>query len=138
MLRPVRPVSLVILTACMIYPGVTMLYQGLYPFIAQDWFNLVGDQGPWMTLAHNLGIPLVAVSGAQAALGAAWVLGVIGLWAGDPPVCLGKLVLPGLAYPLTLLAALGSLLYPCGGMVTAALGIVCLIFFRERSDAVPA
>ena len=45
MLRPVRPVALVILTACMLYPGVGMLYQGIYPFIAQEWFNLVGDQG---------------------------------------------------------------------------------------------
>jgi len=28
MKRPVRPVALEILTACMLYPGVTMLYQG--------------------------------------------------------------------------------------------------------------
>ena len=127
MLRPVRPVALVILTACMLYPGVGMLYQGIYPFIAQEWFNLVGEQGPWMDLARNLGIPLVVVSGAKAALGAAWVFGVLGLWAGD-----------GRAYPLALLAALGSLLYPGGGMVMGALALVCLLFFREKPDTVPA
>jgi len=127
MLRPVRPVALVILTACMLYPGVTMLYQGLYPFVAQEWFNLVGDQGPWMNLAQRLGVPFVAVTLAKAALGAAWLGGVLGLWAGD-----------GRAYPLALLAALGSLFFPGGGMVMGAIGLVCLLFFREKPDAVPA
>jgi hypothetical protein len=126
MLRPVRPVALVILTACMLYPGVTMLYQGLYPFIAQEWFNLVGEQGPWMDLALRLGVPLVAISLAKAALGGAWLAGVLGLWAGD-----------GRAYPLALLAAFGSLLYPGGSMVMGVIGLVCLLFFREKSDAVP-
>jgi hypothetical protein len=74
---------MVILTVCMIYPGVTLLYQGLYPFVTGEWFNLVGQQGPWMDLARKLGIPLVAVTGAKAALGAAWLGGVLGLWAGD-------------------------------------------------------
>jgi hypothetical protein len=127
MLRPVRPVALVILTACMLYPGVTMLIQGLYPFVAQEWFTLVGERGPWMDLAQRLGIPLFAVSLAKAGLGAAWLGGVLGLWAGD-----------GRAYPLALLAAAGSLLYPGGGMVMGAIGLVCLLFFREKSDAVPA
>ena len=127
MLRPVRPVALVILTACMLYPGVTMLYQGLYPFVAQEWFNLLGDQGPWMNLAQRFGVPLVAVALAKAALGAAWLGGVLGLWAGD-----------GRAYPLALLAAVGSLFYPGGGMVMGVIGLVCLVFFREKSDAVPA
>jgi len=127
MLRPIRPVALVILTACMLYPGATMLYQGLYPFVAQDWFNLLGDQGPWMNLAQRFGVPLVAVTLAKAGLGAAWLAGVLGLWAGD-----------GRAYPLALLAALGSLFYPGGGMVMGAIGLVCLLFFREKPDAVPA
>ena len=127
MLRPVRPVALVVLTACMLYPGVTMLYQGVYPFIAQDWFNLVGDQGPWIALALRVGIPLAVVAGAKAALGAAWLAGVLGLWAGD-----------GRAYPLALLAAFGSLLYPGGPMVMGVLGLVCLLFFREKPDTIPA
>ena len=127
MLRPIRPVALVILTACMLYPGVTMLYQGLYPFVAQEWFNLVGEQGPWFDLGRRLGLPLVAVTGLKAALGGAWIAGVLGLWAGD-----------WRAYPLALLAAAGTLLYPGGGMLMAVIALVCLIFFREKSDAVPA
>ncbi len=127
MLRPVRPVALVILTACMIYPGIGLFYQGLYPFVAGEWFNLDGQQGPWMDLAQKLGLPLVAVAGAKAALGAAWLFGVLGLWAGD-----------GRAYPLALLAALGSLLHPGGAMVMGALGLVCLLVFREKPDTVPA
>lgn len=127
MLRPIRPVALVVLTACMLYPGVTLLYQGVYPFIAQDWFNLVGDQGPWMVLALKVGVPLAVVAGAKAALGAAWLAGVLGLWAGD-----------GRAYPLALLAALGSLLYPGGPMVMGVIGLVCLLFFREKPDTIPA
>jgi len=127
MLRPIRPVALVVLTACMLYPGVTLLYQGVYPFIAQDWFNLVGEQGPWMALALKVGIPLVVVAGAKAALGAAWLAGVLGLWAGD-----------GRAYPLALLAAFGSLLYPGGPLVMGVIGLICLLFFREKPDTIPA
>jgi len=127
MLRPVRPVALVILTACMLYPGVTQLYQGAYPLWAGEWFNLVGDQGPWMAIALRLGLPPLAVAGAKMALGAAWVFGVLGLWAGD-----------GRAYPLALLAAAGSLLHPGGPMVMGVIGLVCLLFFREKPDTVPA
>ena len=127
MLRPVRPVALVILTACMLYPGVGLLYQGAYPFWAGEWFNLVGDQGPWMALALKLGLPTVAVAGAKMALGAAWVFGVLGLWAGD-----------GRAYPLAFAAALGSLLHPGGSMMMGVIALACLIFFREKPDTVPA
>ena len=125
--RPVRPVALVILTACALYPGVGYIYQGLYPFVTFEWFNLVGQQGPWMDLAHKLGIPLVVVGLAKAGLGAAWLFGVLGLWSGDAR-----------AYPLALLAAAGSLLYPGGGMVMAVIGLICLIFFREQREVVPA
>jgi hypothetical protein len=127
MSRPVRPVALVILTACMAYPGVTLLWQGLYPFVAGDYFNLVGQTGAWMMLATKLHIPLIIVLGLKSLLGLLWVLGVLGLWAGD-----------GRAYPLALLAAVGTLLYPGGGMVMAALALVCLIFFREKPEEVPA
>jgi hypothetical protein len=127
MLRPVRPVALVILTACMLYPGVTLLYQGVYPFVAQEWFNLVGDPGPWAGLAQRLGVPMVVVTLAKAGLGGAWLAGVLGLWAGD-----------GRAYPLALLAAVGSLFHPGGAMVMGAIGLVALLFFREKPDAVPA
>src|SRR5262245_21302202 len=125
--RPVRPIALVILTACARYPGLAFLYQGLYPFVTFEWFNLLGQQGPWMDLGHKLGIPLIAVTLAKAGLGAAWLAGVLGLWAGD-----------GRAMPLVLLAAVGTLLYPGGGMVMAVLALICMVFFRERQDVVPA
>src|SRR5437867_6946280 len=99
MKRPVRPVALVILTACLLYPGVTMLYQGLYPFVSGEYFTLVAQLGPWMDLAARLHIPPVVILLAKGGLGAAWIAGVLGLWAGD-----------GRALPLVLLAALGSLL----------------------------
>ena len=127
MSRPVRPVALVILTLCMVYPGVTLLWQGLYPFVAGEYFNLVGQLGPWMSLATALHVPPIVVLGLKSVLGLLWILGVVGLWAGD-----------GRAYPLALLAAAGSLLYPGGGMAMAALGLACLIFFRERDEEVPA
>ena len=127
MIRPVRPVALVILTACMIYPGVTLLYQSLYPFWAGEHFNLVGRHGVWMDLALRLGLPAIAVVALKLALGGAWVAGVLGLWAGDRK-----------AYPLVLLAAAGTLLYPGGAMIMAAIALVCLIFFREGPEAVPA
>ena len=127
MSRPVRPVALVILTLCMLYPGVTLLWQGLYPFVAGEYFNLVGQLGPWMTVAAALHVPPIVVLGLKAVLGLLWVVSVPGLWAGD-----------GRAYPLAVLAAAGSLLYPGGGMAMAVIGLACLIFFRERDEEVPA
>jgi len=127
MTRPVRPIALVILTACMVYPGVTMLFQGLYPLFAGDYFNLAGDPGVWSTLLGKLGVHPMAVNGLKSLLGMAWVGGVLGLWAGD-----------GRAYPLALGAAALTLLYPGGGMVMAALALICLLFFRENAEEVPA
>ena len=127
MSRPVRPVALVILTVCMVYPGVTLLWQGLYPFVAGEYFNLVGQLGPWMGLAASLHIPPIVVLSLKSVLGLFWILGVLGLWAGD-----------GRAYPLALLAAAGTLLYPGGGMVMAVIALACLLFFREKDEEVPA
>jgi hypothetical protein len=127
MTRPVRPIALVILTACLLYPGLTMVYQGLYPFWAFEYFNLVGQQGPWMSLANQFEISQVAVTLLKAGLGTAWIAGVLGLWAGDAR-----------AYPLALLAAVGTLLYPGGPMVMAVIGLICLVFFREDPESVPA
>jgi len=127
MTRPIRPVALVILTACVLYPGVGLLWQGIYPFISGEYFNLVGQRGPWMDIALKLGLPPVVPSLAKIGLGGAWAAGVLGLWAGD-----------GRAYPLALLAAAGSLLCPGGGMVMGVIGLVCLIFFRESEDTIPA
>ena len=127
MTRPVRPVALVILTACMVYPGITMIFQGLYPLVAGDYFNLVGEPGVWTPLLGRMGVDPMLVNGLKALLGLAWVGGVLGLWAGD-----------GKAYPLALGAAALTLLYPGGGMVMAVLALVSLIFFRENADEVAA
>jgi len=125
--RPVRPVALVILTACMIYPGITMLFQGLYPFVAGEYFALVGQVGLWHDLAARFGLPPIVELLLKSGLGAAWVFGVLGLWAGD-----------GRAYPLALLAAAGTLFYPGGATLMALLGLLVLLFFREDARAVTA
>ncbi len=127
MKRPVRPVALVILTLCLLYPGVTMLFQGLYPFVTAEYFNLVGQLGPWMDLATKLNVPPIVVVGLKSALGLAWVAGVLGLWAGDRR-----------AVPVVMLAAVGSLLYPWGPTVMGGIALVCLIRFREADSVVPA
>lgn len=127
MIRPVRPVALYVLTLCAIYPGLTMVYQGGYPFVAGEPFNLVGQLGPWVTLGQTLGLHAAVAPVLKMLVGLAWLGGVAGLWAGD-----------WRAYPLALLGAAGSLLYPWGPMVMGAIGLVCLIVFRERSDTVPA
>ena len=127
MTRPIRPVALVILTACMIYPGITMIFQGGYPLVAGDYFNLMGEQGVWTSFLTRMGVDPLLVNGLKVLLGLGWVAGVLGLWAGDSK-----------AYPVALGAAALTLLYPGGGMVMAALGLICLIFFRENPDEVPA
>jgi hypothetical protein len=127
MKRPVRPVALVVLTACMLYPGVTFLFQGLYPFINGEAFIPVGHLGPWEQMAERLGLPVMLPLALKTLIGLAWAAGVPGLWAGD-----------GRAYPLVLLAALGSALYPGGPMVMGLIGLVCLLAFRETERHLPA
>jgi len=116
----------VILTACALYPGLAMLFQGIYPFWTGEFFTLMGDRGPWMGLAAKLNLPVWLPSLAKAGIGLAWLGGVPGLWAGDLR-----------AYPLVLLAAAGSLLYPTGPAVMGAIALVCLVVFREDGKAVP-
>ena len=127
MTRPVRPIALVILTVCMVYPGVTMLFQGLYPFVAGADFNLVGQLGPWSNVAARMGLPIIVPYLLKTVVGSLWLLGVPGLWAGD-----------WRAYPVVLLAALGSLLNPVGPTIMSVLALVCLIGFRENAEQVPA
>ncbi|HTO91020.1 MAG TPA: hypothetical protein VMJ70_07805 [Candidatus Sulfotelmatobacter sp.] len=127
MLRPVRPVALVILTACALYPGLTFTFQGLYAFVAGYHFNQIGQFGPWVDLTMRLGIPPIWAWAVKTAVGLFWLAGVPGLWAGD-----------WRAYPLVLLAAFASMLYPGGPMLMGAIGLICLVFFREKSSDVPA
>ena len=125
--RPVRPVALVILTACAIYPGMTSLWQGLHPLVTGMPFNLVGQEGLFMDVAARLNLPMWVPLGYKSLVGLAWLAGVPGLWAGDMR-----------AYPLTLLGAAGSLLLPGGPMVMAVIGLICLLGFREKASEVPA
>ena len=127
MTRPVRPVALVILTACALYPGLTVLFQGIYPFWTNESFNLVGQLGPWVTLGQKMGLPGWLMPALKAFVGLLWLAGVPGLWAGD-----------GRAYPLVLLAAVLSLLYPVGPSVMGVIALVALLGFREHRDTVPA
>lgn len=127
MTRPVRPVALVILTLCMVYPGVTSLFQGLYPFIAGEHFWLKGQIHPWVAVAIHMGLPVFVPYLLIAGVGLLWLLGVPGLWAGD-----------WRAYPLVLFAALASLLMPTGPTIMAIIALIVLLAFRENGEEVPA
>jgi hypothetical protein len=127
MKRPVRPVALVILTACALYPGLTSVFQGLYPWVTAQEFGLVGQQGVFVDLALKFGAPIWVPNLLKAAIGGAWLAGVPGLWAGE-----------WRAWPLVMLAAVGSLLLGPGPGFMGVLGIICLTVFRETSAQQPA
>lgn len=127
MKRPVRPVALVILTACALYPGLSAVFQGFYSWVTGEWFTLVGQQGLFVDLAVKLGLPAVVPNTIKGLIGLAWLGAVPGLWAGD-----------WRAYPLALLAAAGSLLLGPGPAVMGVIGLVCLVAFRETEDVQPA
>jgi hypothetical protein len=127
MKRPVRPVALVILTACALYPGLSSVFQGFYSWVTGEWFTLVGQQGLFVDLVVKLGLPAVIPNTIKGLIGLAWLAAVPGLWAGD-----------GRAYPLALLAAAGSLLLGPGPAVMGVIGLVCLIAFRETEEVQPA
>ena len=127
MTRPVRPVALVILTACAVYPGLTSLWQGLHPLVTGMPFNLLGQEGMFMDVAYRLHLPVWVPLGYKSLVGLAWLAGVAGLWAGDAR-----------AYPLALLGAAGSLLLLGGPTVMAVIGLICLLGFREKAEEVAA
>lgn len=128
MKRPVRPVALVVLTALALYPGLTSVFQGLYPWVTGQPFNLMGQEGFLVDLlVRTMHLPIAVPNLLKAAIGLAWLGAVPGLWAGD-----------GRAYPLALLAAAGSLLLGVGPAVCGVLGLVCLVAFRETPEVVAA
>ena len=128
MTRPIRPVALVILTACALYPGLTFVFQGFYPFVTGEWFALQSQYGPWADLLIKLKLPHVAGDLLKGFLGLAWLGAVPGLWAGDAK-----------AYWLAAVpAALLTLFYPGGPMVMAVIALICLFGFRENAEEVPA
>jgi hypothetical protein len=131
--RPVRPVALVILTLCALYPGLTLVFQGLYPLVTGEMFNLLNHQGMMVDVARQMGLPVWVPLAVKTGVGLAWLGGVPGLWAGD-----------WRAYPLVLLAAVGSLLIPggtgffSGVQLMGLIGLICLTVFRETSQHQPA
>ena len=127
MKRPVRPVALVILTLCALYPGTTAVFQGLYPWVTGHEFALVGQQGVFVDFAVRLGLPIWVPNLMKVAIGGAYLAGVPGLWAGD-----------WRAWPLVMLGALGSLLLGPGPGVMGLIAIICLTVFRETSVHQPA
>ena len=127
MTRPVRPIALTLLTLCLVYPGVTLVFQGLYPFVTGAPFTLLSRLGAWHDWAARLGLSFVTVEIAKTLLGLLWIVGVLGLWAGEER-----------ARIVTLVAALLTLAYPGGATVMAVVALVCLVGFRERADEVPA
>lgn len=127
MTRPVRPIALVILTLCMLYPGITLVFQGLYPFVAGEHFWLKNVVHPWVAVGVRMGLPPTVPYLLMAGVGLLWLVGVPGLWAGDWK-----------AYPIVILAALASLLMPTGPTIMAILALIVLVFFREKAEEVPA
>ncbi len=127
MKRPVRPVALVILTLCALYPGLTAVFQGLYPWVAGHAFVQVGQQGMFVDLALKMGLPIWLPNLLKAGIGLAWLAAVPALWIGE-----------GKAWPLALLAAAGSLLLGPGPAVMGVVGLVCLTVFRETEQHLPA
>ena len=126
MMRPVRPVALLLLTACALYPGLTFLFQGGYALVSGYHYNQLGEVGPWVDWAIRLGLHPIVAWGMKTVVGLMWLAGVPGLWVGDWG-----------AYPLVLGAAVLSLCYPGGPMLMGAIGLVCLLGFREKSTDIP-
>jgi hypothetical protein len=127
MKRPVRPAALVILTLCALYPGLTSVFQGLYPWVTGHVFEQIGQQGAFVDMLVKLGLPVIVPNLVKAAIGLAWLASVPALWIGE-----------GRAWPLALLAAAGSLLLGPGPAAMGVVGLVCLTVFRETEQHLPA
>jgi hypothetical protein len=127
MKRPVRPVALLILTLCALYPGLSSVFQGLYPWVTGHPFVQVGQQGVFVNLLVGFGLPIWVPNLLKAAIGLAWLAAVPGLWIGEWK-----------AWPLALLAAAGSLILGPGPAVMGVVGLICLTVFRETEHHLPA
>ncbi len=124
MYRPVKPGPLFALTVLMVYPGLTLAFQGGYPFLTGEWFGLKGQLGSWMTWGKSLGVDLHVVSALKLGVGLAWLAGVPGIWAGSQA-----------AFGLTFLACAGTLAYdPPKGALLGLVGLGCLILGRQKND----
>ncbi len=127
MKRPVRPVALVILTVCALYPGLTSVFQGFYPWVAGQEFALVGQMGAFVDLPFKWGMATWVPHLVKGVIGLAWLVGVPGLWFGDSR-----------AVPVVMAAAIASLLLGFGPATMGVVGLVCLFGFRETERHQPA
>jgi len=127
MKRPVRPVALLILTLCALYPGLSAVFQGLYPWVCGQPFVQIGQQGVFVDLLVGFGLPIWVPNLVKAGIGLAWLASVPALWIGEWK-----------AWPLALLAATGSLILGPGPAVMGVVGLICLTVFRETDQHLPA
>jgi hypothetical protein len=127
MKRPVRPVALVILTLCALYPGLTAVFQGFYPWVTGQEFALVGQMSTFVDLPVRMGMATWVPHLLKGLIGLAWLAGVPALWIGE-----------GRAVPLVVLGALGSLLLGVGPAVMGVVGLICVFVYRETEQHQPA
>ena len=127
MKRPVRPVALVILTLCALYPGLTSAFQGFYPWVTGQEFAIMGQMGAFVDLPVKMGMATWVPHLVKGLIGLAWLAGVPPLWIGE-----------GRAVPLVALGAAGSLLLGVGPAAMGIVGLLCLFVFRETETHQPA
>jgi hypothetical protein len=127
MKRPVRPVALLILTLCALYPGLSSVFQGFYPWVTGQEFALMGQMGAFVDLPVKMGMATWVPHLLKGLIGLAWLAGVPGLWVGE-----------GKAVPLVALGALGSLILGPGPAAMGVVGLICLFGFRETEQHQPA
>ena len=127
MKRPVRPVALLILTLCALYPGLSSVFQGFYPWVTGQEFALMGDKGAFVDMAVRMGMAQWMPFLLKGLIGLAWLGGVPGLWAGE-----------AMAVPLVALGAVGSLILGPGPAAMGIVGLICLFGLRETEQHQPA
>ena len=128
MKRPVRPVALVILTLCALYPGLTAVFQGFYPWVTGQEFALVGQMGVFVDLPVKMGFAIVGAAPGQGP-GRAGVARRRARPVGGrgPRACRWSRSRRS-----------GSLLLGPGPAVMGIVALVCLFGFRETEQHQPA
>jgi len=127
MKRPVRPVALLILTLGALYPGLSSVFQGFYPWVTGQEFALMGQMGAFVDIPVKMGMATWVPHLVKGLIGLAWLAGVPALWVGV-----------GMAVPLVALGAAGSLLLGPGPAAMGVVALVCLFVFRETEHHQPA
>ena len=127
MKRPIRPIALVILTLCALYPGLSSFFQGFYPWVTGQEFALLGRMGAFVDIPVKMGMATWVPHLVKGVIGLLWLAGVPGLWFGDAR-----------AWPVAVAAAVLSLLLGPGPAVMGVVGLICLLGFRETEQHQPA